>query len=65
MPPLKKLDFEIYIVGVRVHADKFYAYQFIFNDGSVTQADASDLDPDKWTDLKIPEGSMIKRYELM
>lgn len=66
-PPEKQLDFDLYITGVLVHPDPYYnhAFQFVFNDGSRTEVDASNLEGVTWVLKQVPEGSVIKRYELM
>lgn len=42
-----------------------HSFQFIFSDGSRSQADESELEATGWEEIRIPDGAIIKRYELM
>ena len=42
-----------------------HSFRFIFNDGSISGTCQDDLIDIEWQEKRIPEGSIIKRYELM
>ena len=61
----KQQDFDIHITGVYVHPDSSHSFQFAFSDGTMTEVNQEALNELKWKLISIPEGSIIKRYELM
>ena len=48
-----------------MHPDSSHSFQFALSDGTMTEVNQEGLNETKWQLISIPEGSIIKRYELM